>query len=484
MYDITFLVLFSLGVALFLYKRRKNLKREGLMYLYRTQVGIKFINYVGGKYKKTLRVLSYVAVFCGYCLMASMVYFLYYIMKIYFFSPEIVRLIKIPPLMPLIPYLPSLFKIDFLPPFYFTYWIIAIAVIALFHEFSHGIFAKRYGIDIKTTGFGFLGPFLAAFVEPDEKQMQQKSKFQQITVLSAGTFTNLVLALLFFLLLSGFFALTYSPAGAMFNTYVTGAVGVNTISMIGGKIVDNPTNQEIIDLIDKNNITNDLVLGSNGNSLNFTKITANNKTYFMAIDILKEQLRDDTDKVFLYSDFPAINSGLRGVIIEIDGKKVKTHEELSLILENYSPGNEINIKTKADEEILDYKFNLGENPEKIGKPMIGIGYANSQRGGLMGRVADFFNFFKKPATYYEPIFNAELIIFIYNLIWWLALINFSVALINMWPVAIFDGGRMFMLTVWAISGSEKFAKVAFKIMTYLILGAMLALMFGWFFAIF
>jgi len=477
MYDITFLVLFSLGVAYFLWKRKKNLKREGLMYLYRTQVGIRFINYVGGKYKKTLRVLSYAAVFCGYCLMVSMVYFLFYIIKIYFFSPEIVRLIKIPPLMPLIPYLPSLFKIDFLPPFYFTYWIIAIAVIALFHEFAHGIFAKRYGIKIKTTGFGFLGPFLAAFVEPDEKQMQKKSKFQQITVLSAGTFTNLILAFLFFLLLSGFFVLTYSPAGAMFNTYVTGAVGINTISMIGGMAVDNPTNQGIIDLINKNNITNDLVLGSNGNSLNFTKITANDETYFITVDILKEQLEEDVTKVFLYQDFPAINSGLRGVIIEIDGKEVKTHEDLSLLLENYSPGEEINIKTKADEEILDYTFNLGENPSTIGKPMIGIGYATSQRGGLVGRVADFFNFFKKPATYYEPMFNTELIIFIYNLIWWLALIN-------MWPVAIFDGGRMFMLTIWAITGSEKFAKVAFKIMTYLILGALLALMFGWFSAIF
>ena len=112
--------------------------------------------------------------------------------------------------MPLIPYLPSIFKISFLPPFYFTYWILAIAIIAIFHEFAHGIVAKRYGIRIKTTGFGFLGPFLAAFVEPDEKQMQKKSKFQQITVLSAGTFTNLILSLLFFLLLSGFFILLWT----------------------------------------------------------------------------------------------------------------------------------------------------------------------------------------------------------------------------------------------------------------------------------
>jgi membrane-associated protease RseP (regulator of RpoE activity) len=69
-------------------------------------------------------------------------------------------------------------------------------------------------------------------------------------------------------------------------------------------------------------------------------------------------------------------------------------------------------------------------------------------------------------------------------LWWLAVINFSVALINMWPVGIFDGGRMFMLTVWSITGSEKFAQIAFKVATYVILGALLLLMIGWFGAVF
>ena len=64
------------------------------------------------------------------------------------------------------------------------------------------------------------------------------------------------------------------------------------------------------------------------------------------------------------------------------------------------------------------------------------------------------------------------------------MINLSVALVNMWPVAIFDGGRFFMLSVWAVTGSEKFAMLAFKAMTYLILGSLLLLMVGYFSAIF
>jgi membrane-associated protease RseP (regulator of RpoE activity) len=483
-YDLTFLVLFSLFVVIFLWKRKKNLKREGIMYLYRTKVGVKLIDYIGTKYKKTLRAMSVLAVISGYALMASMVYFLYRLIYIYFFVPEIVQAIKIPPLMPLIPYLPSLFKIDFLPPFYFTYWIIAIACIAIFHEFAHGIIAKRYGVNIKTTGFGFLGPFLAAFVEPDEKQMEKKTKFQQISVLSAGTFVNLILAIFFFLLLAGFFFLAYVPSGAMFNSYATGVVTIGGVSMLDGININNPSAQGLLDIIEENEITDNLVLGSNGNQINLTKMIVNGDTYYITIENLKEQLGNQEEFIVLFEDMPAINMGLRGVIIQIESKEIKTTEDVSNVLENFHPNENITIMTKDGEELLTYEIQLGEHPEEEGKAMVGIGYQGSQRGSLLGRVYEFFNFFKKPATFYEPRFNVDLIIFIYNLIWWLALINLSVALINMWPVAIFDGGRMFMLTIWAITGSEKIGKIVFKILTYLILGALAALMFGWFNAMF
>ena len=493
-YDLTFLVLFSLGVGLFLWKRKKNLEREGIMYLYRTKLGIKFINYVGGKYKKTLSVFSFLAVITGYGLMILMVYFLYSLLKLYLFNPDIVRAIKIPPLMPLIPYLPSIFKVSFLPPFYFTYWIIAIAVIAIFHEFAHGIIAKRYGVGIKTTGFGFLGPFLAAFVEPDEKQMVKKTKYQQISILSAGVFVNLILSLLFFLLLAGFFILAYQPAGAMFNTYAVGAVAVSAVNMIGGQLVNNPTNQGLIDLIEDNNITDDLELGANGNTINLAKIQVGDNSYFMSIEILKKQLEQDTEFIVLYEDLPAINNGLgkiidnqlKGIIVEVNGNKITTHEDVSNSLIGFNPGDTISLTTKGDEGLLEYEFELGENPNEPGKPMIGVGFAGSGSEGqtILRKIFNFFTFFKEPATHYEPRYNADFIIFIYNLIWWLALINFSVALINMWPVAIFDGGRMFMLTIWAITKSEKFAELAFKIVTYIILGALLVLMWAWFVAIF
>ncbi len=483
-YDIGFLVLFTAFVVWFLYSRRHNLKREGVLYLYRTRLGVKFINYVGGRYKKTLSVLGFIGVVVGYLLMISMLYFLYLLVYIYLFRPEIVREMKIPPLMPLIPYLPEAFNVSFLPPFYFTYWIIAIAVLAIFHEFAHGVMAKRYDVRVLTTGFGFLGPFLAAFVEPDEKQMEKKPKYQQIAILSAGVFTNLVLAVLFFLMLSGFFVLSYVPAGAMFNTYTPGLVEIGKISAIDGKVLESASKQGILNLIEENNLTDDLILG-NG-ELKLTKVIADGKTYYTTIESLKSQLEEDVEEVGLYEDLPAINAGLRGAIIEVDGVKIKDHDDLADVLESYKVGDVVKIKTKDyndKNKILEYEIELAESPDGKGDAVIGIGYFSSGER-ILGKVADFFNFFKKPATYYEPRFNVDLIVFIYNLIWWLALLNLSVALINMWPVAIFDGGRMFMLSVWAVTGSERFAQMMFKLMTYLILGALLLLMVGWFSAVF
>lgn len=454
------------------------------MYLYRTQVGIKFIDYIGLKYKKTLRVLSFLSVFFGYILMSSMIFFLWKLVYIYLFQPKLVQAIKVPPLMPLVPYVPELFKINYLPPFYFTYWIIAIAVIAIFHEFAHGIFARRYGVEIKTTGFGFLGPFLAAFVEPDENVMQKKPKFQQIAILSAGTFANLILTCLFVALLLLFSILAYAPAGATFDMYATGIEKISSITMIDGIQIKNQTSQGIIEIINKNNLKDSLIVGDSKDSMNLTEVIANETKYLIPVKDLKSQLEQNSELIIMYQDFPAIRNRLKGAIIQMNDNKIRDRKDLAAFMENHKPGDKIKIITKTKEQVLETEIILGEDSNEKGKAMIGVGYVSSAKGSFLVKIFKFLDAFKEQGTYYEAKYNADLTLFIYNLIWWLVLINFSVALINMWPVAIFDGGRVFLLTVWAITGSEKFAQILFKALTYLVLGTLVLLMYGWAVAVF
>ena len=136
-YDITFLVLFTLLVALFLYTRKHNLKREGLLYLYRTKFGLQLIEWTSKKYARILRPLQYVVIASGYLLMAGMIWLLVKLSYSYMTSPSLAQQLRVPVLTPLIPYIDRLFAVDFLPPFYFTYWIVIIAIISLPHQLSH-----------------------------------------------------------------------------------------------------------------------------------------------------------------------------------------------------------------------------------------------------------------------------------------------------------------------------------------------------------
>ncbi|MBN1376771.1 site-2 protease family protein [Candidatus Woesearchaeota archaeon] len=82
----------------------------------------------------------------------------------------------------------------------FWYWIIAIVILSVVHEFSHGMVARAYDIKLKSSGFaifGILAPILpAAFVEPDEKKLAKKKDIVQYSVLGAGPMMNMVLAFL------------------------------------------------------------------------------------------------------------------------------------------------------------------------------------------------------------------------------------------------------------------------------------------------
>ena len=466
-YDVAFLIAFAAFVFFFLFAKRENLKREGLLFLYKAGWGIKLINAVGKRYKKTLNFLGYVSIVCGYALMAAMFYFFARIVYIYATMPSVVKEIKIPPITPLIPYLPQVFKLDFLPPFYFTYWIVIIAIIAIFHEFAHGIFAAHNKIKIKSTGFGFfpffLPIFLAAFVELDEKRMAKKSIHGQLAILSAGTFANVLTAILFFGVLIAFFSLAFSPSGVIYDTYPYATIGISAITSVNGISVANPTHDQIAELANKSE---------------FNEIKSGNREYVLTKDSLQQQ--KDKNNLMIYYDSPAIRAKLERVLLAVNGKEITSVGALERELANMRPNQTITL-TVGGEDGTGYNrdVTLGENPESRNKAWLGIGFfQQQQKSGIIGKIYSAISSFKKPNVYYAPKFDG-ISVFIYNLLWWLVLISISVALVNMLPVGIFDGGRFFYLTILALTKSEKKAKMFFAVSTYAILFLVFIMMLFW-----
>lgn len=86
-YDIAFLVLFTLGVIIFLYTRKHNLTRQGILYLYRTKLGIVYIDKFATKFEKILRPMQYVVLASGYILMLVVLWMIIWTAYLYFKLP-------------------------------------------------------------------------------------------------------------------------------------------------------------------------------------------------------------------------------------------------------------------------------------------------------------------------------------------------------------------------------------------------------------
>ena len=456
-YDLIFFILCTALVAIFLYTHRHKLQREGWLYLYRTKVGLKIIDWSGRKHAAFLRPLQYVVVFSGYALMAAMLWFMGTFTYKYLVSPTFAEQLRVPILTPLVPYIDKLFPSEILPPFYFTYWIIIIAIIAIPHEFAHGIFARLNKVKIHSTGFGFLGPFLAAFVEQDEKDMKKAKKFPQLAILAAGTFANVLMTVLFGIILIGFILVFFVPIGVNFNTYPLAMINVSDIATLNTLPFS---------------LSSPLI--AEGTAL-VTLTTLQNRSYLIPPEILQQTLEEKHPQMVVYEDAPAVRAQLSGAITSIDGRPTTSYPALREVLESYAPGANITIVTRNNDGEQTYRLTLAE---REGKAFLGIGITPMETKGLRGWLYATFSKVKDPYVYYESRLG-EFRTFIYDLLWWIVLINLSVALVNMLPVGIFDGGRFFYLTVWGLTGSESIGQKAFKISTWILLALVALMMLKW-----
>lgn len=466
-FDLALLVLFCIFVYIFIKTRKHNLKKEGWMYLYKTSWGMERIEKTSKKYSKILHALQYPIILVGIVLMVSMTFLLIQTIYIYIRFPQITEVIKAPPVMPLIPYFPQIFGVEsLLPPFYFTYFIVALIVVAVVHEFAHGIYMRLYGVKIKSTGFAFLGPILGAFVEQDEKSLISKKKRQQMTILAAGVFANMVFALIFFLLLVGFFYSAYEPAGYKFNDYAYEVVPLSNITLIGNQT--------------ENNLTN-VYVG------NYSYLYSGNASYLQ-----KAMNSAEKQAVVLYFDAPAIKNSLKGAIVQIDSVEIKNRESLSEFLQGKNPGDNITVKTSFNNSITETKLTLVGNPINTSKPFLGVVSQHPAAGrGIFGKLLSYMTNFRDSSTYYVEKRAPITTIYIYNFLWWIMMINLFVGLFNMLPLGILDGGRFFYLGVAGLMerfGVEKkkadlIGKKSFKVLTLIIGLIFVAMIFSWLIAL-
>jgi len=208
--------------------------------LYKTDLGLKAMDKYSKKYKKIVSFLGYAGIVAGYI---GMIYISYLVIievfRILTSHPDAVGggvLVPGTPIRGLGITFPLIMG-----------WLV-LFITASVHEFSHGIIARVHNIKIKSSGPAFIGPMLAAFVEPDENSLKKAKKKHQLSMFAAGPFSNIILFGLCLLLFIGSSNLSYNvnPEGVEISitqdqtlpAYTSGMSQKTTILEINNTIVN------------------------------------------------------------------------------------------------------------------------------------------------------------------------------------------------------------------------------------------------------
>jgi membrane-associated protease RseP (regulator of RpoE activity) len=220
-------LLFYAAVILLIYLLRRKFDWQGIIGLYRTKIGLKLMDKLG-KRRRLFRFLGYAAVFVGFAGMLFIVGMLIKGLYDLVFVPGALPVIA--PVLPGVPILGAGIQVPLI-----IGWL-ALFVVIVIHEFSHGVVSRAHGIPVKSSGLMVFGPLGGAFVEPDEKLMKRKPKAVQLSIFAAGPFSNVLSSAVFLLililvlapLLGSFIAQNGVVFGQIQPGYPAAAAGVET----------------------------------------------------------------------------------------------------------------------------------------------------------------------------------------------------------------------------------------------------------------
>lgn len=218
-------IVFAVLLGIFLLVKRKRLTLQRALFpiiyvvMYKSKWGVDWMEKVAKKYPRLVRIFGDVGIVLGFLGMALIT------IELVWSSVKVFIGGAAPGIAPVLPVQAD--GIFFVP---FSYWIISIFLLAIAHEFAHGMLSFAHRVPVKSSGFAFLCLILpvvpAAFVEPDEEVLNRKSKRARLAVFAAGPMANMVFALFalgLFFAASPVLNAAYSPVGVEVVTVQDGS---------------------------------------------------------------------------------------------------------------------------------------------------------------------------------------------------------------------------------------------------------------------
>lgn len=242
--DNKYVLLFYLVIIGLVYLNRKRFDMQGkIVAMYKTQIGVEKMHRWGKKYSEQLRLLGYIGTGVGYIGLFTISFILVKNLFSLLIKPDAQSAVTL--VLPGISVPGSPIHIPLV-----SGWL-ALFIVILVHEFSHGLVARAHNIKIKSSGIFFLGPIMGAFVEPDEKQLTKAEDIVQYSIYAAGPWSNIILGALVFVLLTFVFSpligLMTTESGVVlasvpegFPAFEAGLTGGMVVTEVNGISVVNP----------------------------------------------------------------------------------------------------------------------------------------------------------------------------------------------------------------------------------------------------
>jgi membrane-associated protease RseP (regulator of RpoE activity) len=195
-------IIFVLAVIAAIIIDRKNIEFKSGLIMRRTKRGKRWLYETARKYKKLLYWTTTIGVFAWFVISVVTFGILGYSVYNMFANPEL-AVAQGPSSRLILPSIGGVQYPNFVLGVPIWFWIIGIFVVVSVHEPFHAFAARLKNISIKSMGLALLFIFPIAFVEPDDNQVKKLKPLSKMRIYAAGSFANLMVALITFLIIFG-----------------------------------------------------------------------------------------------------------------------------------------------------------------------------------------------------------------------------------------------------------------------------------------
>ena len=301
---------------------------------------------------------------------------------------------------------------DFLPLSVAPEIVAGLFIGMLVHEFGHGIMSRVEGIEVASMGAVFLAVLpIGAFVEPDEESQENADRGSKARMFAAGVTNNFLVVALAFALLFGPVAgaIAVQDGGLVGSVYensaaaAAGIEGGDRVVAVGGEQVANNTEfEDALGDAEGRSVTVTLAGGEEvtvERHLLVTAVAANsplseletgnqlaevNGTSVYSRSGLANAVENRTVATFttgdgrsvtapagafitVVPDTPAAEAGLpaegNAIVVSFAGERVTDGDDLRETLDEYAPGETVEVVAFVDGERDTYEVTLGEQDD-------------------------------------------------------------------------------------------------------------------------